>query len=219
MDTQRQVEVACRDRRRYDCDMRLYMLQGCPFAHRAAIALREKNLTFDTVFFEAGKRPPELAAVGPRAKSPTLFDGAAHIYDSQVVLEYLEDRYPEPALLPHSPDARAEVRMLIARIGDEVAPKFGAFIAEKLFKTPRDEGTIAEAKKAFLEALKPWNEHLAQRAFVVGDKPTLADLTLYTFLPAFAAQTNESLPGELTHLNKYIERMSARPSTVVPSAS
>ena len=72
--------------------MRLYLLHKCPFGHRAAIALREKHLDFDLTFFEAGKRPPELEAVGPRAKSPTLFDDNVKVHDSQVVLEYIEKR-------------------------------------------------------------------------------------------------------------------------------
>ena len=92
--------------------LRLYILQGCPFGHRAAIALAEKGLPFETVSFERGKRPPELEGLSPRAKSPTLFDGEARIYESLAVLEYLEDRYPQPPLLPPVPFHRAEVRML-----------------------------------------------------------------------------------------------------------
>src|SRR5216683_6497250 len=83
-----------------DRRMKLYLLHRCPFAHRATIVLQEKQLAFEPVFFQPAKRPPELEAVGPFAKSPTLFDGDTRVWDSQIVIEYLEDRYPVPSLLP-----------------------------------------------------------------------------------------------------------------------
>ena len=92
--------------------MHLYLLYRCPFGHRASIALREKQLAFEPVFFEQGKRPTELEAAGPYAKSPTLFDGESRVWDGQVVLEYLEDRYPERPLAPHDAAGRAQMRML-----------------------------------------------------------------------------------------------------------
>ena len=89
--------------------MRLYLVTGCPYAHRAAIALREKRLDFEIAFFEVQEPPAELAALGARGRSPTLFDGGAAISDSWTILEYIEDRHPEPRLMPVTPDGRAQV--------------------------------------------------------------------------------------------------------------
>ena len=55
--------------------MKLFLLHRCPFGHRASIVLQEKKLAFEPVFFQLGKRPPELEDVGSHAKSPTLIDG------------------------------------------------------------------------------------------------------------------------------------------------
>jgi glutathione S-transferase len=197
--------------------MRLYLLHKCPFGHRAAIALREKQLAFEIVFFEAGKRPPELEAVGPRAKSPTLFDGETKVYDSQVVLEYLEDRYPEPSLLPKDAAARADARMLIARYNDEIGPKYGALLSELLFKKERDAAKIAEAKQAFLQALPAWDEYLRGRKFAVADTLSLADITMYSLFPSLKSHADLEIPRELTHLRSWFERMQARPTTSLPA--
>jgi glutathione S-transferase len=199
--------------------MKLYILQGCPFGHRAAIALGEKQLAFETVLFERGKRPPELEALSPYAKSPTLFDAETKVYDSSVVLEYLEDRYPEPRLTPETAAGRALVRMFIARFNEELSPKFGRMIAEVLFNPQRDEQKIAEAKSAFLDALPAFDRHLEGRTFAVSDALTLADITLYTIFPAARTAASVEVPSELKNLRAWLERMDARPTTKFPTPS
>jgi glutathione S-transferase len=79
--------------------MRLCLVRGCLFAHRVTFALREKRLAFEPIFFEYAARPDEIKALGPQARSPTLFDGATCVWDFRLVLEYLEERYPESAAL------------------------------------------------------------------------------------------------------------------------
>ena len=197
--------------------MLLYLLHTCPFGHRAAMVVREKNLHVELRFYEPGKRPPELDAVGPRAKSPTIFDGETRVYDSAVVLEYLEERYSQPALMPKDVSQRASVRMLIARYNDEIGSKYSALFTEIVFKKERDEAKIAEVKKAFLDALVPWNEYFKGRTYAVGDALSLADITLYTFFPSVKAHANLDVPPELTHLRAWHDRMKSRPSAEVPS--
>jgi glutathione S-transferase len=205
--------------RAYDFRMILYLLHKCPFGHRAAMVVREKKLDPELRFFESGKRPPELEAVGPRAKSPTLFDGDTRVYESAVVLEYLEERYPEPALLPKDVAQRAAVRMLIERYNAEIGAKNSALIREILFNKERDEAKIAEAKREFLDALVPWNEYFKGRTFAVGDALSLADITLYTFFPSVKSHANLEIPAELTHLRAWHDRLKARPSAPVPAPS
>jgi glutathione S-transferase len=196
--------------------VKLHLLKGCPFAHRAWIALREKNLSFEPVFFDRGKRPPELEALGPRAKSPTLIDGDAKVFDSQAVVEYIEDRYPEPRLMPASPIGRAEVRMFIAQLADELMPKFGAHTFAALFAPVRDETKIADALAALLACLPPFDARLAGRRFVVGDELSLADITMYTPFHSLRMFSAVEIPTELEHLRAWFDGMAARPSTEYP---
>lgn len=196
--------------------MKLYMLRGCPFAHRAVMALREKKLDFDIVFYDREKRPAELDAIGARAKSPTLFDGERAVHESLVVLEYLEDRYPEPALLPQDPLERARVRMFQTRVSEELMPKHGALVAELLFKREPDPHKVDELRRAFVESLQAWDRHFQGRTFACSDAFSLADITLYTIFPSTKAVAGVEIPGEYSHLRAWLDRVAARPSAAVP---
>ncbi len=194
--------------------LRLYVLQGCPFGHRAAIAIAEKGLPVTISSFERGKRPPELEALSPRAKSPTLFDGDAKVFESLAVLEYLEDRYPQPPLLPASPFARAEARMFITRVTEEMAPRVGAVVGEAT--NPAQDGKkLAAHVQSLLEHLVTWDRHFAMRTFAVGDAPSIADIALYPFFPVLKRAAGVKIGGDLPHLRSWIERMQARPSTAL----
>jgi glutathione S-transferase len=193
--------------------MKLYLTPGCPFAHRVTISLREKGLPFEPVLFDRTQRPPELCAVGPFAKSPTLFDGGTVVYDGQVVLEYLEDAHPSPALMPAQPAGRARVRFLITRFNDELGPHLGALAMELVYKTAPDPEKVAHAKRALLEALAAWDQRLIDAEFLVDDMLSLSDLVLYTPLVAMRDLAGLQLPAELVHLQAWMARMDARAST------
>jgi glutathione S-transferase len=184
----------------------------CPFGHRASLALQEKNLPFEPVFFERGKRPPELAAVGPYAKSPTLFDGDARVWEAQIVLEYLEDRYPERPLRPADAAGRAAMRMLAARVGEELTSKLGTVFVETCFKPQKDEAKVAETLREFHAALEGWDRMLEGRAFLLGDRLTLADITLFTVFPSMRDLAGVEIPAERPHLRAWFDRLSARPA-------
>jgi glutathione S-transferase/RNA polymerase-associated protein len=86
-----------------------------PYAQKVKIALREKGVAFEAVLpggLGAGGAQGAFVAANPRAEVPALVDGEVAVFDSTIILEYIEDRWPEPALLPKSPADRARVRMI-----------------------------------------------------------------------------------------------------------
>lgn len=177
------------------------------------MVLREKGLEFELVLYERTARPAELDALGPRARSPTLLDGDSAVFGSEVVLEYLDERYPEPRLMPSEPLARAQVRMCIAHVSDEFVPKFDAVMRETFYKAERDEHAIAEKLSALNAELCTWNDALSGRTYVVGDEFSLADVTLYTLFPALESWAKWQLPQQLPHLEAWLERTRARPTS------
>jgi len=98
--------------------MKLYSAPLSLFSRKVEIALREKGLPFDRqmVAFsqERGYSPkhPDVLAVNPKGQVPVLVDGELALYDSTVILEYLEDAYPRPPLYPSPPPLRARCRQL-----------------------------------------------------------------------------------------------------------
>lgn len=196
--------------------MKLYQIAGCPFAWRTRIVLEEKKLAFDTVVFERDRpRPPELEALGPDAKSPTLFDGDVKLWESLVINEYLEDAYPERPLLPAEPAARARVREAIIEVDKKLMSKNVALMRELVFKPPgeRDPKAIEAARKEWHDVLAVYDRKLAGRTFLVGEEFSLADVMLFTPIPTLRRFVGEGVPDSLSHLRAWLDRISARPTT------
>lgn len=91
--------------------MKLFQLPHSHYSSKVKIALMEKGLAFDAPVLTAGyQKTPEFLALNPLGKVPFLQDGDFGIGESEVIVEYLEDRYPHPPLLPTTPEARARSR-------------------------------------------------------------------------------------------------------------
>jgi glutathione S-transferase len=94
--------------------MLLYEAPASPYAQKVKIALREKAVAFELELPESlgtGRTDGSFGIGNPRAEVPMLVDGQTRIFDSTIILEYIEERWPEPPLLPHEPKARAAARM------------------------------------------------------------------------------------------------------------
>ncbi len=86
-----------------------------PYAQKVKIALREKGVAFDLTMpggLGAGGAGGDFIRANPRAEVPVLIDGDVEIFDSTIILEYIEDKWPTPSLLPAAPGDRAKVRMI-----------------------------------------------------------------------------------------------------------
>ena len=95
--------------------IRLYDHPLSPYGQKVKIALREKGLAYETVApggLGAGGAAGAFVDANPRAEGPARIDGETAVVDSTVILEYYEDAYPSPPLLPATPVERARVRML-----------------------------------------------------------------------------------------------------------
>lgn len=93
----------------------LYEHPLSPYAQKVKISAREKSLELNLKTPDgigAGTSRGEFVAANPRAEVPALIDGTVQIFDSTIILEYLEDRFPSPAMLPSEPAKRAQVRMI-----------------------------------------------------------------------------------------------------------
>jgi glutathione S-transferase len=129
--------------------MLLYEHPLSSYAQKVKIALREKGLEFKVetpAALGSGKADGAFAAASPRHEVPALIDGDARIFDSTIILEYLEDKFPSPPLLPRDPAARANARM-IEELCDTLYEAVNWGLSEiRWFK--RAEGEQAEKMKA-----------------------------------------------------------------------
>jgi glutathione S-transferase len=199
--------------------MKLYQIAGCPFAHRARIVLEEKKLPCEVVYYKPGERPAALDAVSPDAKSPTLFDdnGNTPVWDSLVVIEYLEERYPGVALMPPDAGARARARLAMRQVDATLLPAMGPVVQELVHKAAgtADDAKVKEGVARYRAALVPWDARLQGHPFVLGDTFTLADIALFTPIAAMVRLVGQAgdIPEALGALRTWRDRVGARPST------
>jgi glutathione S-transferase len=105
----------------------LYDAARCPFCARVRIVLAEKGVPYEPVEIDLANRPSWLYEKNPAGKVPVVEEDTLVLPESEVIMEYLEERYPEPALLPSDPAQRALERLRIDRFDDELGDDYYAF--------------------------------------------------------------------------------------------
>ena len=96
--------------------MTLFSMPDCPRCHSVRIVLAEKDIQADIIEIDPNNKPEDLADLNPYNTAPTLVDRDLVLYDSQVIMEYLDERFPHPPLMPVDPVSRAHARLTLFRI-------------------------------------------------------------------------------------------------------
>ncbi len=174
----------------------LYNADRCPYCARVRMVLAEKGIEHEVVEIDLSARPAWLYEKNPVGKVPVLEEGAWALPESAVIMEYLEERFPEPALLPADPPARAEARLWIWEHDRRLADDYYAF--------RRGEGReVLDARLAELDAVLAVRDHLA------GDALSLADLAYVPWVVRARDQLGVELPA---NVEAWAERLAERPS-------
>lgn len=198
--------------------IRLFYGSGSPFAWRVQLALEEKGLPYEPVLlsFSTGEhKTPEHLGRHPHGKVPALADGEITLYESGPIVEYLEDRYREPPLLPAAPVERAMVRIEEQEAIVYFWETFRAVTQQAFFTPPerRDQAALAEARAKTHAVLLDLDRRAAARggAFVAGAALTRADTTWLPFVE-IAGRGGVTLGPTTPWLAGWQTRMRARPS-------
>ena len=169
--------------------MKLYTYYRSQASFRVRIALNLKGLAHDDTFLHLEKGDqfkPEYRALNPQMVVPTLIDGPVKLFQSLAILEYLEEKYPEPPLLPADIAARAWVRGLaLINIADAhplIVPRIRHYLTDRLgLGEEQLLGWIRHWLGAGLAAMEALiAEHPESGRLCHGDRPTLADIAVVT---------------------------------------
>jgi glutathione S-transferase/RNA polymerase-associated protein len=188
-----------------------------PYAQKVKIALREKSVPFEVRLPRAigtgSSRDDEFVREHPRLEVPLLVDGDLRIFDSTIILEYLEDRFPEPALLPSPPAERARARTIEEVMDSHYEPINWGLSEIRYFR--RAEGDLATRLEAAAaeqtRRLQGWlARRLGEREWFGGERFGWADLCVVPFLNGSAGFG--LAPPRDTPLSRWLERANARPS-------
>ncbi|CDF85860.1 Stringent starvation protein A [Pseudomonas knackmussii B13] len=174
------------------------------YCHRVRLVLAEKNVVVDIQDIEAGRCPPKLAEVNPYGSVPTLVDRDLALYESTVIMEYLDERYPHPPLMPVYPVARANTRLLMHRIQRDWCS-----LVDRVLDGRQKDADRALARKELRESLTGVSPLFAEKPFFLSEEMSLVDCCLLPVLWRLPVLGIE-LPRPAKPLLDYMERSFAR---------
>jgi glutathione S-transferase/RNA polymerase-associated protein len=194
-----------------------------PYGQKVKIALLEKAVEFQAPLpggIGSGRTAADFARVSPRGEVPALVDGDVAVFDSTVILEYIEERWPEPALLPGPPAERARVRML----EDTMDTHFEAITwgLSEIRNFGRASGELATAMTARGgEQIAAWYRWLEQqlggRQWFNGDGFGWGDLAVVPFVNGASSFGHQ--PPQGSSLADWLARANARDSVAACAAA
>jgi glutathione S-transferase len=153
-----------------------------PFASRVALMLRAKGLNFEMPYPPGGLTSETYTAINPLQKLPVLsLENGEALPESQVICDYLEDVYPEPALRPKDALTRAKMNLLI-RIGDLYLMNPMLPLFKNLNPATRNAPVVEASLAQIDKGLVALNKYIAPGPFAIGDRFTLADCALAPIL-------------------------------------
>lgn len=175
------------------------------YSHRIRLILAEKNVECEFIAVRRGECPRQLAEHNPYGTVPTLMDRDLVLYGTEVLMEYLEERYPHPPLLPAYPVTRGQSRLLMHRIGRDWCTLVDAILQAA------PGADLAVARKELRESLTGVAPIFAEKPFFLSDDFSLVDCCLLPILWRLPRLGIE-LPRAAKPLQDYMDRMFARDS-------
>lgn len=184
--------------------MTLFSSPNCAMSHCARFVLHEKGVTADIEYFDVSKPPADLLELNPNGTSPTLIERDLVLYDSRIIMEYLDERFPHPPLHQMDPVSRANARMVIKRIDQE----WYVLLDEILHS---GEKKSAKAKKMLKESILSAAPIFIAHPYFMSDEFSLIDCTLAPLLWRLPSMSIDlTTPNHA--ITNYAERLFKRPA-------
>ena len=183
--------------------MGLFSGNTCIRSHQVRFVLREKGITTDIQNVDGKKVPEDLIALNPYASIPTLTDRELVIYDSGVIIEYLDERYPHPPLMPVSPVDRAKIRLVLVSLEADIV---STAIELDAALGSRNENSLRKKLKSMLNASL---DLFSSNIYFLNDELTVIDCVLAPILWRLE-YFGISLGKEQKAITDYMERVFSR---------
>ncbi|HTM64031.1 MAG TPA: glutathione S-transferase N-terminal domain-containing protein [Gammaproteobacteria bacterium] len=173
-------------------------------SHRVRIVLAEKGVPYEIINVES-RKPEDLLDLNPYGSIPTLVDRELALYESSIITEYLDERFPHPPLMPVYPVARAKARLIIHRFDREWSPLIRKLETGKI----ADTRPAAKELAGYLSQLVPIFQ---TSPYFLGEEFTLVDCCIAPVLWRLPVWGITLSPVEMKTVNKYSDRVFQRDS-------
>ena len=177
------------------------------YSQRVRLVLAEKGVAVEIIDVDPGAVPEDIASLNPYNSLPTLVDRELVLYESQVIMEYLDERFPHPPLLPVYPVARAQSRLYVYRIQRDWCGYVDTILAGRSKDT-----VIDRSRKEFRESLLAIAPIFSEKPFFMSEEFTLVDCCVAPILWRLPLLGIELPPKQGKGIHDYMERVFDRES-------
>jgi glutathione S-transferase len=197
----------------------VYGIPGSPFLRSVEITLKEKDIPYHLHTLAPGEhKQPEHLARHPFGRVPALEHDGFSLYETQAIIRYLDESFPNPPLTPGNAKDRARMNQVIGIIEWYFFPKaaapiaFNRIIGPKLLGLQSDEAAIAEAMPMAHTCFDELNRLLGDQAYFGGERISIADIMLAAQLDLLSETPEGAQLIKGKRLEPWLERMTSRPS-------
>ena len=155
--------------------MTLYSGTTCPFSHRCRIVLFEKGMDFQIVDVDLFDKPEDLAVMNPYNQTPVLVERDLILYESNIINEYIDDRFPHPQLMPADPALKARARLFLFRFEDDL---FSHIQSIESGTTRQAEQGRAQVRDSLIQVAPVF----LRQKYMLGDEFSMLDVAIAPLL-------------------------------------
>ncbi|MEQ4617510.1 MAG: glutathione S-transferase N-terminal domain-containing protein [Corticimicrobacter sp.] len=190
--------------------MVLYSGTTCPFSQRCRFVLFEKGMDFEIRDIDLYNKPEDIATMNPYGQVPILTERELVLYESNIINEYIDERFPHPQLMPADPIMRARTRLLLYHFERELFVHV-AILEDRLGQY--DQKQKDQARVAIRDNLTMFAPNMVKNKFMLGEEFSMLDVAIAPLLWRLNHYGIE-LPRNAAPLQKYAERIFSRPAYI-----
>ena len=188
--------------------MILYSGTTCPFSHRCRFVLYEKGMDFEILDVDLHNKPEDLSVMNPYNQVPVLAERDLFLHESNIINEYIDERFPHPQLMPVDPVMRGRARLYMFRFEKEL------FVHVRTLESNPSTKEANKAREAIRDGLTLIAPIFAKQSYVLGEDLGMMDITLAPLLWRLQYY-NIELPKSAAPILKYAERLFQREAFIL----
>ena len=189
--------------------MVLYSGTTCPFSQRCRFVLFEKGMDFEIRDIDLYNKPEDIAVMNPYGQVPILVERDLVLYESNIINEYIDERFPHPQLMPADPIMRARTRLFLYNFEKELF----VHVSTLENRSITDEKLRDAARANIRDRLAQLAPLLVKNKFMLGEEFSMLDVAVAPLLWRLGHYGIE-LPKSAAPIQKYAERLFSRPAYI-----
>ncbi|MBI5937342.1 MAG: glutathione S-transferase N-terminal domain-containing protein [Betaproteobacteria bacterium] len=186
--------------------MILYSGTSCPFSHRCRIVLHEKGMDFEIRDVDLHEKPSEIAVMNPYGRVPVLVERDLVLYESNIINEYIDERFPHPQLMPADPVMRARARLFLFNFEQDL-------FTHVTVLEHGNQKTAEKSRQIIRDNLSQIAPIFTKQKHMLGEEYSMLDVAIAPLLWRLD-HYDIKLPKQAAPLLKYAERIFSRPAFI-----